>query len=501
MDDAPSSDEPDTGAAQSGPDTASSPTEEATPRQVGPLPARAELLSPPADRLTQPVVPLPVLASSPEVVGDTDLEVREHVDPRRGSGGLGEVPMAAIQRADITPLTVASENLETSPVAREARRAEEESAHQSPPVVGVKPGDAQTATASATPIEVDVQPIESPDRTAQSVQEAPTAYRAIVDVVPGGGQPSRPAPLAGTTSSVGVLPREALSFGPRAALGPTPRSSVRAECWWHGTPDIEIDWVDAKEVSLRAASCRGHLHRYEGELRQDSFAMVVRNGVALLAVADGVGSAPHSHIGSRVAVDAAVRLGLGEYLQSHLIGAGPSEVTTTKDLSEIADQIVSAAAHMGWEPKDLSSTLAVAALGLAPMESREGEISYRAVLCQLGDSGFGRIRNGQAAVLNCPSPEGDSEILETATEALPGNRLAQVWVESLSPGDALLVMSDGVINPVRANPDFREGLADIWCTDAPTPSTLLAVLDATVKTFDDDRTLVGVRLGGDHARR
>src|ERR1700760_1040742 len=91
-------------------------------------------------------------------------------------------------------------------------------------------------------------------------------------------------------------------FEPRPAAGPTYRPDTIADGWSTGS------------LTVRLASVRGYQHRHRGQPRQDDVAAVhdPGTGAVIFAVADGVSSAPQSHLGATAACRAAIGRALTE---------------------------------------------------------------------------------------------------------------------------------------------------------------------------------------------
>lgn len=275
-------------------------------------------------------------------------------------------------------------------------------------------------------------------------------------------------------------------FGPTAVLRPVPRTLVSQPNPTEHVPDIAADWLDVGLGQIRAVSARGHMHRHLGEVRQDSFAIGQRKNSVLMAVADGVGSAPSSHLGSAIAARRAVEA--GDVLALATMEPAPDSMS----LESIAEEISTKAADVGTEPRHLSTTLVVAIIAPSP----QGGDDTVATLLQVGDSSAWRLHRGEWLELGPSAREGDSTSpISTGVQPLPDFWDARVWREELRPGDVLALMSDGVANILNANEGFSDTLADLWSTGAPAPGPLLEIVDATVKSFDDDRTFVAIRMG------
>ncbi len=83
--------------------------------------------------------------------------------------------------------------------------------------------------------------------------------------------------------------------------------------------------------------------------------------------------------------------------------------------------------------------------------------------------------------------------MSNAVDPLPLHLQAAVWRETFRPGETFALVSDGVGNLLLGNPSFERELARLWAGSAPSLGNLLTIIDASVKSFDDDRTLIGVR--------
>lgn len=312
------------------------------------------------------------------------------------------------------------------------------------------------------------RPPETPNVSVRLGQTEPSAVTRPLEIV---------------TSASGPY----LTFGPEARLKPIPVKPIAPQVRSYETArDTALDWLDDKLGQIRAASVRGHIHRYSAEIRQDSFALARGTNYLALAVSDGVGSAKAAHLGSACASQAIVE---SEVLLGDVVSAKvPGEVS----LRDIATLLRSVASDHGVDASDVSTTLTVAVVLETP--SRSGETSV--VIAQIGDSPAFRLSRGEWIELRCPvSDERRGDLIDNSVEPLPGHHTASVWVETFAPGESLFLVSDGVSDPVKSNGDYARALGALWRSDAPSPADLLKVLDATVKSFDDDRTLVGIRFG------
>ncbi|WP_432055317.1 protein phosphatase 2C domain-containing protein [Streptomyces sp. bgisy022] len=251
------------------------------------------------------------------------------------------------------------------------------------------------------------------------------------------------------------------------------------------TPSVLLDGAQVGRLTVRAASLRGDSHNWEGSCRQDAMT-VARIGppeaeLLLLAVADGVGSAPRSHIGSyRVTRQAAVHLDR-EAASIHASLSARDE----GELRVIANKAIAGAVGELRLGPEHATTLHVL---LVPTDSRIRE----RVLFSVGDGGLFVLRAGQ---WHQAEPSDDGTLLDTRTEALPhAYRSVSAMVVSSEPGEVLLLGTDGITGPLtQRDPQFARHLADAWGGSAvPSLSDFLWQAQTRAKSYDDDRTVICV---------
>ncbi|MFE2301492.1 protein phosphatase 2C domain-containing protein [Streptomyces sp. NPDC059445] len=312
--------------------------------------------------------------------------------------------------------------------------------------------------------------------------------------VPGPGTAAdRSAARTGAVPVLGAPPHS----GPKPPLyAPEPRElpSVREDPTAALTPDMVVDGAGYGALTVRAASVRGDSHRYQGEPRQDSLA-VVRLGAAgpdgllLLAVADGVGSAARSHVGSQEACRLAA-------LELDAVSADLVETLRTGDrpgFAALADTAVGRVATLlahrarehGDDPAAYATTLRAL---LVPLDPRVRTRGFLAV----GDGGTALLRGGEWNLsLTDPEHDGDG-MIDTRTAALPhGHRARALLLAPALPGDVLVLCTDGLSTPLAGDAGMRAFLASGWGREgAPAPADFLWQLQYRVKSYDDDRTAV-----------
>lgn len=290
-------------------------------------------------------------------------------------------------------------------------------------------------------------------------------------------KPPQP-PDAGLAPQVIFVPL--LEFGPAARLRPEPNmvTSQSARLEDH-VSDSELDGARIGASEIRAVSVRGHMHRWEGEVRQDAFAFGVGLDRLTLAVSDGVGNASASNVGANAAVREAAREALDP------------QTLVARSRQAVHDSAVA----RGLSPRDVSATLIAASVPLQPTRV-EGRAVWPVTLWQVGDSLPVRLRGGTWEVLHHPDTVtgGADELTNSAVDALPQSGDAAVWIENFQHEDVLLLVTDGVSNLAAANAEYRDALISLFDGRTPSMAELLRVVDATVKSFDDDRTVIALRL-------
>ncbi|GEM_PF-4103135 len=234
-------------------------------------------------------------------------------------------------------------------------------------------------------------------------------------------------------------------------------------------PDAVAGGVDTDLSRTRFGSVRGYAHRQYGETRQDAVKVVqgLDDGVTIVAVADGVGSAAEAARGAQCAVEEACR----EMLKSRTLSGEWARAV----FSEVASAMNKVAASASWRPEDLSTTLAVAML-------TEEQAATRVDLALVGDT--------IPLLLPFEQAEAQPEILETQTAAMPNN-FDEVECRSyvVERGQTFVLATDGFANLIRFSSAATD-IVDDWVSELPqTLGRFLWDIDAIVKTYDDDRTV------------
>lgn len=257
-------------------------------------------------------------------------------------------------------------------------------------------------------------------------------------------------------------------------------------------PDVVIDGWSTDVMTVRGASLRGHLHRYNGAPRQDDFALHrLPDGRVIVLVADGVSGAPQSHIGASTVTKQAA-----DWLHSNLA----DDVARTDWLALLKST--------AWALTERAQTL----LGLEgpdPMRAEEqlattlicaviepaGGRTLRAYLTTAGDSVAWLLSGGQFVEVVAGKTMPAAGVASSAVVGLPRvpPEVKPIVVE-IAENDVLLIATDGIGDPLGSGQGgvgnlFREVLTK------PSPPSLIEfahAVDFSRETFDDDRTLVAV---------
>ncbi|WP_405881834.1 protein phosphatase 2C domain-containing protein [Streptomyces sp. NBC_01136] len=257
-------------------------------------------------------------------------------------------------------------------------------------------------------------------------------------------------------------------------------------------PDTVFDGWSTPRLTMRLASVRGDEHRFSGLPRQDEAVVAWHepSGAVVFAVADGVSSAPQSHVGAVLACRTAVNDVLTQLAEDR---ARPD---WSRVLRAAAYQLVMRVAG-GGQPgeKDYAEaarTLATTLVAGTVEPTPEG--AMRVTLVRAGDSSAWCLRSGQYSELLYDEGQGSGEISSTAVVGLP-------WVPprvvprsfDLPPDCVLLVGTDGFGVPLGDGSGMVGSLfAGELGSPPDEPRTLAHLLDFSRETFDDDRTLLAV---------
>ncbi|MFG2497970.1 protein phosphatase 2C domain-containing protein [Streptomyces sp. NPDC048441] len=346
-----------------------------------------------------------------------------------------------------------------------------------------------------------VEPVE-PGKSAESVDPEPSAASAPVPTVSyvGDGPPTYDAEPT-------VLP----------AADPDDLGDLVA--------DTVLDGARYGAFTLRAVSVRGDSARYRGEPRRDSM-LTARFGtgesaLVLVAMATGARATPGAH---RAAAEACAWIGravgrshqrLSEDIRAARRGDLKSGLHRLTDRS--LGKLRAHAADLGIEPEEYAASLRCLLLPADP------ECRTR-VFFGVGGGGLFRLRDGawhdlEPSVSDAAGDAGPPVVGfgSVPPETLDGDRLTmdmgiitppspyepapglaprepfRFRASVARPGDALLLCSGGLAEPLRGEPDLTGHLTQRWSKSGPPGlATFLADVQVRVKGYADDRTAAAV---------
>ena len=303
------------------------------------------------------------------------------------------------------------------------------------------------------------------------------------------------------------------TYGERTTFGSEPWWSAKK--WWKLSDGLEGNDIRTHvgtvgDLAVAATSLRGHRHRLGAEPNQDSFAIRTialddHREYLIVAVADGVGSSPHSGFGARLASYSAAQA-LGSMIQASpdhylevlaadqaasLLGRVTTSVTTYREMEFDAPGVpASELRHAG-----LQCTLTIAVVPAGG--SAAVGAGRAAVVCSIGDSPAFRLGNGQWQAIDGTLP-GESGLWSSAIDqgALGANAM-RIFEVPLADGQALLLSTDGIgkyLHFEGRQTLLGDDLAARWKEPV---GMLEFVRDASFEfaSADDDRTAVMIWMG------
>jgi serine/threonine protein phosphatase PrpC len=287
-----------------------------------------------------------------------------------------------------------------------------------------------------------------------------------------------------------VPTRQLLAGWPSADVVGEPPSGVRiasAPSRVVTVSDSACDGLSAAGVEIRAATVRGLSHRWNGRPRQDAFSFGVdaASRHVVLAVADGVGSAPNAEIGAHLATYHGVEQ-LTEALDR---GATLADLSGTALMDRVAALIRTGSP---FPADDRLDRLVATTLVVAVVETASCGGQHRVWTAQVGNSEAIVLRNRRYRYLGAVA---ESDILDNRTASLPMSPDAVEERCSVVPdGSVLFLCSDGITDPLG----HGRGSAGVYLAEhlaiPPDPLELARTIGFLRKGFLDDRVLAGVWL-------
>lgn len=265
-----------------------------------------------------------------------------------------------------------------------------------------------------------------------------------------------------------------------------------------GVSDTELDFCTLEPFEVRACSTRGASHRYAGTPRQDSFALASDDDWLVVTVADGVSAGAHSFAAADTASRVASKLVLHDAgrlddLDWQLLSGKVSRRIVEEAKHRRLVDLTGIAEDEEWREvrRHMSTTAVVAAVGRRPQDDGSFPV-HVAVLA--GDSGAYVLQDGEASPLAGGKETDSSGITDSAVVPLPGPAKPSVLRSSLREGEVLVLVSDGIGDPLGdGSGEVGRTLAERWRTP-PTAAQFFGDVNFLRKSFDDDRTAVGIWL-------
>jgi hypothetical protein len=255
------------------------------------------------------------------------------------------------------------------------------------------------------------------------------------------------------------------------------------------SPDTLCDGWSCGPMTVRMASVRGYLHRYNGVPRQDDadLALEARTGAVVFAVADGVASASLAHVGAHAACRAAVEAILEDLGSPEATGPDWPRV-----INAAADAVTESAARvLGRQPASQEEAESLVATTLVAGYLRPSDDGLSGSILQVGDSSAWLLRGGRYEALLAVK---ESEYL-VSSSVFPLPRIP----DALDPVDVrldadsvLLVGTDGFGDPLGDGDGKVGQLFTTRLKTPPLPLEFAHLLDFSRETFDDDRTLIAI---------
>ncbi|MBM7769885.1 serine/threonine protein phosphatase PrpC [Actinokineospora baliensis] len=239
-------------------------------------------------------------------------------------------------------------------------------------------------------------------------------------------------------------------------------------------------------------------HRAYAKVRQDAYGVRVTGDgrYLIVAVADGLSSGALSHVAAEAAVNRGIRR-----LGAVLAGAQRAFVDWTaffrvlsSDVEQDcrADLLDRGVVDAGARPlADVAATMATTA-SFAVLDLVPAEDGHRMVTGTIGDTSVWVLGADGGWLPTQPVKNDGAELHSSATRALPLPAEPVLSSGSVRPGEALVVMTDGVGDPLgHGTGEVGTTLARLWRTP-PHELDFAAQVGFARKTYDDDRTVVAL---------
>lgn len=286
--------------------------------------------------------------------------------------------------------------------------------------------------------------------------------------------------------------------------GQQPRTVVSPAEIGSGRPDTTVDGARLTDIEYRAVSMRGLSHAATGDPRQDAYLLRITASKQWLVgcVADGVSQPKYSHIAADIACREITR---------HIVEALDEQpaVSDPDDWQKLAAELpwqqavdrasatIIAKASAGFQPSEhggkpdarsVRARMATTAVGfaVAATATADGRLPYTVVVAS-GDSSALILSQGRWHPVTPVKNAGD-DMVSNAVLALPREVRVAPMVGLLEPGEALVVVTDGIGDPLgMGTGEVGQFLAAHW-SSPPDLFTFAAHAAFYRRGFADDRT-------------
>jgi hypothetical protein len=284
----------------------------------------------------------------------------------------------------------------------------------------------------------------------------------------------------------------------------------------HGRPDTVIDGATVGGISYRAVSTRGVSHRDQARPRQDAYGFRFSSCGSWLVgcVADGVSEGRHSHIAADLACDRTTKTVVGsldgvvvpptragwvefarelpwqtavDVAADAIVQEATAFVRATFERQGDADraaELNDTLLPVSSASKVMSTTAVVFAVATRPND--DGAFPY--VLTVAAGDSSGLVLSGETWSPVTPVKNAGEEIASSSVRPLPRRGPLSPVVGVLEPGDVLVVITDGVGDPLGSGTGIvGRFLAQAWRV-APDLVEFASQVSFVRRTFVDDRT-------------
>ncbi|WP_407549175.1 protein phosphatase 2C domain-containing protein [Streptomyces sp. Pv4-95] len=423
--------------------------------------------------------------------------------PRRSSTPRPSRPSAPIPLQSTGPGSRGSAPTPTAPTPPAPAAADSSDAPEDTPPDTPSSGPAAGNAAPPEP-EPSGRPASGPAARIPAPPEPEPSKRPASAAAARNGTSSQPPPSPLTADHRPTRDRHP-AYDPEPLTLPTADPAALDEL----VPDTALDGARYGALTLRAVSQRGEDGRYRGDPRRDALLTARfgtgRHALILVAMASGRPDIEGSH---RAARDACAWIGgavgrsytrLSDDIRTDHRGALKSGLQRLTDRSY--GKLRGRAAELGAEPEEYTAALRCLLLPADP------ECGTR-VFFGVGGGGLLRLRDGAWQDLEPAATDTD------VYDAPPGHGTGQhgnAWGGSYAsdaaarpapflfractarPGDALLLCSAGMAEPLAAQPSWAARLAAAWRDGRPPgPAAFLGDMQYPAEGHTKDRTAVGV---------